>query len=94
MGVTHLAAVAVDAEAHVVEEAVALALDLHEEETLDIGANRKGLGVEGLVQVAEEIVARTAGGVQDILSDMHAVGVVDEAVQGSVTTEQDGEYCF
>ena len=87
--VAHLTAVAVDAEADVVEEAAGLALDGDGGQVLQVFLDGKGRTADLLVQVLQKVIAAADGVVEDIVGNGQTLRVVDKTVKSAVAAGND-----
>lgn len=86
--VAHLAAVAVDAVADAVEEAVGAALDRHRGQIFQIFFHRERRRALFLAEIMQEIVSAADAEIEQLVRDADARRVVDEAVERAVAAAE------
>ena len=86
--ITDFAAVAVDAVSDAVEKAALHAVDFNERKILYVAVDLDG-SVTGLfAQVVPEVIAASCREIIQRLRDLHAVSVINEAVERAVTSAE------
>ena len=86
--IADFAAVAVDAVADAVDEALLHAVDLNEGEILNIFVDLNGGIADLLTEVVPEVITGSCREEVERLSDLDAFCVIDEAVESTVTAAE------